>query len=468
VGSFTRRVARRTILLGLLVSLCLSSMLATVRAQGTPAASPVVVADPAAVDAFLQTPVGQQAAWVIAALNGEGEQFTQELYATRFDPSFIRAVPFDKFLPVAAEVAAAGPWEVVSVAPGATDLAATVTIQGTGTAFDLVIGVDETPEHRITTLAFQPGALRGWADVDAALAAIGPSIGLLAAEITGTGCSPVHTVGGETVLAIGSVFKLYILGELGRQVAAGERAWDDLVEIQDAYRSLPSGDLAFAPAGTRHTLRYLAEVMISQSDNTATDHLLFTLGRENVEAMVATMGHNDPSLFTPFLSTREAFALKAVLTPDRQQAYIAAGPEARSALLNGEVTEAANGMVAADVAGFVEPTLIDEIEWFASPNDLCNAMAYLLEQSALPGGLPVLEILTLNPGLPLNRMQWPTIGFKGGSEPGVLNLTWLLQKPDGRWFVISLGANDPTKEIDQDAFLQMASLATTVLAQETS
>ena len=115
-------------------------------------------------------------------------------------------------------------------------------------------------------------------------------------------------------LAIGSVFKLYILGELGRQIAAGELSWDDEIAIDDAYRSMPSGDLHYAPAGTTYSVRYLAEVMISQSDNTATDHLLFTLGRENVEAMVATMGHADSSLMIPMLSTRELFAIKTVLT----------------------------------------------------------------------------------------------------------------------------------------------------------
>lgn len=468
MGVFTTRLANRMILLGIVLTLSLSEVLTSVHAQSTPVASPGATPDPTALEAFLQTPVGQQVSWVIAALNGEGEEFTEDVYAARFDPGFVQAFPIDQFLPVVAEISAAGPWEPVAVAPGATDIAATVTIQGTGGAYDMVIGVDETPEHRITNLLFQPGAPRGWADVDAALAALGPSVGLLAAEVAGTGCTPGHALNGEAPLAIGSAFKLYILGELGRQVAAGERTSDDEIEIQDAYRSLPSGDLLYAPAGARRTLRYLAEVMISQSDNTATDHLLFTLGRENVEAMVATMGHSDAALLTPFISTRELFAIKIALAPERQQAYIAAGVAERRAMLDGEIKAAADGMTAADAAGFIEPTLVNEVEWFASAADLCAAMAFLLDQSTQPGLLPIREILTLNPGIPLDRTQWPVIGFKGGSEPGVLSLTWILQKPDGRWFVVSLGANDPDTEIDQDAFLHAGALATTVLAQETT
>jgi len=468
LGAKIHQLTRRFVVLSVVVSLSLSAVLTAARAQSTLVASPVATPDAAALEAFFATPVGGQAAWVIAGLNGEGEEITEERYVALFDPAFVQTVPFDQFLPVVAEIAAVGPWEAVAVAPGATEVAATVTIQGTGVAYDMVIGVDETPERRIVNLGFQPGAPRGWSDVDAALSAIGPTVGLIAAEVTGTGCTPVHSLGADTTLAIGSAFKLYILGELARQIAAGERAWDDEIEIQDAYRSLPSGDLLYAPAGTSHTLRYLAEVMISQSDNTATDHLLYTLGRENVEAMVTSMGHSDGALLTPFLSTRELFAIKTVLTPDRQEAYIAADAEKRRALLDGEITAAADEMTIADVAGFIEPTLVTEVEWFASPNDLCVAMAYLLDQSTQAGMLPVREILTLSPGIPFNRTQWPVIGFKGGSEPGVLSTTWLLQKEDGRWFVVSLGVNDTKNEVDQDAFLQVGALATTVLAQETS
>lgn len=455
-------------MLSLSLVLAFATGLTTVRGQSTPVASSVVTPDAAALEAFFATPVGERAAWVIAGLNGEGEDITEERYAALFDPSFVQSVPFDQFLPVVAEIAASGPWEAIVVAPSATEIAATVTIQGTGVAYDMVIGVDETSERRIVNLGFQPGAPRGWADVDAALSAIGPTVGLLAAEVTGTGCAPVHSLDDDTTLAIGSAFKLYILGELGRQIAAGERAWDDEIEIEDAYRSLPSGDLLYAPAGTRHTLRYLAEAMISQSDNTATDHLLYTLGRDNVEAMVATIGHADAALLIPFISTRELFAIKTVLAPDRQEAYVAAGADERRAMLDGEITAAADAMTIADAARFVEPTLVNDVEWFASPNDLCAAMAYLLDQSTEAGLLPVREILTLSPGIPLDRTQWPVIGFKGGSEPGVLSTTWLLQKPDGRWFVVSLGVNDTENEVDQDAFLQAGALATTVLAQQTS
>ncbi len=336
-----------------------------ISAQSTPDASLVAtpVASPAAspvagdLDAFLQTPVGQQFAWVLAGLNGEGEELTPEVYEAKFHPSFVQAVPYDQFMEIFAQLAAAGPWTPTDVADGATDLAAIVTIQGTGASYDLQIVVDDSPEHQIIGLLLQPGTPRSWNEVDAGISGFGSTVGLLAAELSGTMCTPVHELNADVPIAIGSVFKLYILGELGRQIAAGERSWDDQIAIEDAYRSMPSGDLHFAPAGSVYTLRYLADVMISQSDNTATDHLLYTLGRENVEAMVATMGHADSSLMIPMLSTRELFAIKTMLPPDRQEAYVNATPDERRAMLDGEIKAAADAMTIADGAGFVNPHL---------------------------------------------------------------------------------------------------------------
>ena len=118
-----------------------------------------------------------------------------------------------------------------------------VTIQGTGTAYGLQIAVDDSPEHLIIGLLIQAAAPPIWDEVDAGLSGFGSTVGLIAAELTGTSCTPVHELNAGTPIAIGSVFKLYVLGELGRQIASGERSWDDQIPIQDAYRSMPSGDL---------------------------------------------------------------------------------------------------------------------------------------------------------------------------------------------------------------------------------
>jgi len=69
------------------------------------------------------------------------------------------------------------------------------------------------------------------------------------------------------------------------------------------------------------------------------------------------------------------------------------------------------------------PADIETLEWFASPDDICRAFAGLQQLAARPGLAPLGSILSANDGgIGLEPAQWPTVWFKGGSEPGVLTL----------------------------------------------
>ena len=46
-------------------------------------------------------------------------------------------------------------------------------------------------------------------------------------------------------------------------------------------------------------------------------------------------------------------------------------------------------------------------------------------------------VLGINPGLDINRKVWSYVGYKGGSESGVLNMTYLLRHKNGEWYAIS-------------------------------
>ena len=86
-------------------------------------------------------------------------------------------------------------------------------------------------------------------------------------------------------LAIGSAAKLAVLVALRDAVAAGRLGWDQVVPLAPSWRSLPSGQLQDWPDGTPLTIATLANLMISVSDNTATDALIRLVGREAVEAV---------------------------------------------------------------------------------------------------------------------------------------------------------------------------------------
>jgi len=227
--------------------------------------------------------------------------------------------------------------------------------------------------------------------------------------------------------------------------------------------SLPSGVLHKWPVGSPLTLHSLATLMISISDNTATDHLLFTLGRKQVEAMLAPMGNKAAARNIPFLSTREMFQLKESSDAKRVKNYLGmASANTRRVYLNQTLSkEDLPDLEKYDRDG---PFHISDVEWFASANDLCRALAWLWRETAQQRTAPGRELLTVNRGLPISRKHFPFIGYKGGSEPGVLSLNYLLQRKDKTWFTLSATWNDEKSSLDDDQLTDLLVSATKVLA----
>ncbi|MFM7808971.1 MAG: serine hydrolase, partial [Planctomycetota bacterium] len=234
-------------------------------------------------------------------------------------------------------------------------------------------------------------------------------------------------------------------------------------------KSLPSGQLQEWPDGSPVTLATAANLMISRSDNTATDLLMHALGREHVEAMLAPMGMRDPARTRPFLTTAEMFRLKFVDGGKGAATYAALDEAGRRDFLRTKLPSVPLTMESVDLGAFTSPTHIDSIEWFASAADLARAMDWLRRntEGLTPASAPLLRgALAINPGLAISDRQFPWIGFKGGSEPGVLNLTFLLKRADGAWFAVAATWNDPDDSLDEQAFMPIVQRAIWVLGNE--
>jgi beta-lactamase class A len=257
-------------------------------------------------------------------------------------------------------------------------------------------------------------------------------------------------------LAIGSAFKLYVLGTLDAQIAAGKRRWDRVVPL--SLHSLPGGQMQSWPLGSPVTLQTLASMMISISDNTAADQLLHTLGRSQVEAMLAPMGHTQPGRNQPFLSTAEMFQLKYG-GPDRLAAYLAATPDGRRAML----AKLPQSVDQAALTNFTSaPRDVDTLEWFASAHDLCAALAWFQPAAHATAR----TVLAINPGLPSLTSQWDYVGYKGGSEPGVLSGNFLLRSSKGRWFAVSGIWNNPRAAVDETQWFGLLARAIAQLPKD--
>ncbi|WP_225725775.1 MULTISPECIES: serine hydrolase [unclassified Nocardia] len=306
----------------------------------------------------------------------------------------------------------------------------------------------------ITMLQLAPIA-KSWAEIDDELRAAAPEASFAAAEIDSSGCRLIHGVNPDTARPLGSAFKLYVLGALGQAVADHRLNWTDQLAVNEDWKSLPSGVLQDRPAGTRLSLQEYANYMISISDNTATDHLIHTIGRDAVAAQLSRFGNADPQRNLPFLTTRELFALKGNSYPTAANAYLALPQPLRAAAL-----PALDAVPRDRITIWQRPENIDTLEWFASPNDICRAYSGLWQANSQPDGGGIGTALSINnSGIALPTSQYPTVWYKGGSEPGVLTLNYLVRTAGGKLLVTSVMLSDQQAELPATTTLNAVGIA---------
>ena len=282
-----------------------------------------------------------------------------------------------------------------------------------------------------------------WGQVDAQLSALGARVSFAASEIGPDGrCRTVHGVNGDVQRPLGSAFKLYVLGALGKAVAEHRASWTENLAIRDDWKSLRSGVLQDEPAGTELPLAEYADKMISLSDNTATDHLIHRLGRDAVQRQLFAFGNQRPEANIPFLTTKAMFELKATQYPARADAYLALPRQLRPAAVAGLERLPLTGLT-----GWQQPEKIDQIEWFGSPSDICRAFSGLSKenQPEIDHALSISDA-----GLGLDKARFPAVWYKGGSEPGVLTMNYLARTADGRTLTTSVMVSDPAHALDEN------------------
>ena len=259
-----------------------------------PTPSPTPEASSVGAVTLADSPVGGQLSWVLEALNRD--DLTEEEVARHFTSSFSDQASASQIIAFFGQVrmAAEGDWTLVRTEGIAdTQMVALITAGAQELAVRILVEAD--PPHLIKKLSLnptEPASLDdppgSWAELQKELTAVASRVSLLAAEVTGGSCRPVFGFQEDHALAIGSAFKFYVLGELARQIEEGLVSWDESLPIREDIRSFgslsPGDSMENAAAGTLFPLKRYAELMISISDNTATDHLIQRLGRENVEA----------------------------------------------------------------------------------------------------------------------------------------------------------------------------------------
>lgn len=392
-----------------------------------------------------QTALEMRSEQIVAVVNGEldpGEVFTQ---------GFLNSVPPAQLAAISAQLTGQFGKAIAVEAvdpPGGTRSMLAIRMERAIARGS--IAIDASDENRVSELLFQSfDAIDDTpAKIEAELAALPGDVSWWFGPIDGS--TPAALSSGSRIqMPLGSTFKLYVLAALARDVAQGKRAWGDVVTLAET-RSFPSGTMQDWPDGAEVTLETLASLMISISDNTATDTLIDVLGRDAVYRAVDDSGHADAALNNPFMKTRDMFLLKA--GPEgRLATYQNADADVRQQILDG-IDEPALPISEVQAAFSGAPIALD-VEWFASARDLAALMRFMRE-TADPRAF---EIMAISPNLPTNaRANWAYAGYKGGSEPGVLNLTWLLTDRQGRDHALVLSWRNDKASVDQNALELLA------------
>lgn len=387
---------------------------------------------------------------LLALLNGGGN------YNGLFSPAFRQAVPQAQFQAYVDQLKAKGGTATrIESISATTPWQATVTIGYQRIVAAMLVAVDPETPHAIIGLRITTAEPRNdsLAKLRADFAKLHGSAGFGIYALFDDGTTPVAESNGKSAAPLGSAFKLWVLAEAAREIDAGERHWTDVLRV--GRHSLPSGILQEWPENAPVTLQTLATLMISISDNTAADSLLNILGQAKVGTMVRAIGIADPDRTLPVLTTMQAFELKAPTHAALADAWAKESPPARTKLLADNAAAFDSSRIDPQMfAG--KPLRTDSVEWFASPEDMAKTLNWL----RLHGDDTVRAILAINHGTdPATAGQFAYVGFKGGSEPGVITLNYLVRNKAGRWYAVTGNWHDPNASVSEPDFAALMNRA---------
>jgi beta-lactamase class A len=297
-----------------------------------------------------------------------------------------------------------------------------------GTPFSLEWSFDK--DGTIVGLFFKPAAAQGsLSDILAEFKALPGKVSVLVTKDN----QDEAALNTDSPLAVGSSFKLAVLTALKQQIAAGQHSWDEVVHLKESDKSLPSGILQTWPDGTALTVQALATLMISISDNTAADTLINLVGQD---ALTKLSPRN-----TPFLTTQQAFKLKNPDNKDLLKRYLNGDAAAKK-----DVLKSLQSSSLPSATLFAGNPVTPQVEWFFTTRELCGLMSKVQD----------LPLMSVNPGV-ANPEKWAHVAFKGGSEPGVENLTTQLTASGGAQYCVSVTQNRSDTPLDQAKLISLYS-----------
>ena len=140
-------------------------------------------------------------------------------------------------------------------------------------------------------------------NIELNLRGLGGQVACLAQCVEQGGARTLCSLNPDEVFPAASLAKVPILVELARQLArpGSEYSWETRLEVADSARVSSDGVLADLSPELRPTIHDVAHLMITISDNTASNLLLDLVGMESVNASMRALGLRNTRLERRFI-----------------------------------------------------------------------------------------------------------------------------------------------------------------------
>ena len=229
--------------------------------------------------------------------------------------------------------------------------------------------VAATPSHGQSSVPLKEQLL--WQKLDASIHEVDQHLdGVLGVAILDLSNEHTLLLNADEVFPTASSIKIAILAEFYRQVQQGKLRFTDSYTLQSSDLVGGSGIAgALTPGVTKLTLRDVAALMISVSDNSATNVMIGRVGMDNVDALLDSLGLKQTRLNRKMMDIKAAGEGRENLASPREMMLLLEALY-RGKILNKQYTEDYFSLLSIHKESYIPRELPEDLRIANKPGEL--------------------------------------------------------------------------------------------------